>query len=413
MNQPWKTSRWFASPWNFSKEVQEELHFPKTIRIHDVTLRDGEQQTGIVFRRKEKVAIARKLAEAGIHRIEAGMPAVSAEDEGAIKDIVALGLPSEIFSFARCMPADVKLAKECGVKGIITEIPSSDHIIKNAYGKSMEWAIKSSIETTLAAKEAGLYTVFFTIDSTRSDLNRYLDLIERVATEGHMDAMTLADSFGVCTPQGIAMVVKKLRARFQQPIEIHCHEDFGLGVANTIAALSNGASVAHVTVSATGERAGNVPLEDTVMALRVLYGIETGVKTEKFYELSKLVQELSGFSLPPNRPIVGDSLYNIESGIVAMFHRRCKEVEPLEYIPFLPEVAGRPGVDIALGKGSGLANIEEHLERRGRNATPDQANEILARVKQTSIEKKALLSGAEFEEIVDAVLNSKTVSAGN
>jgi isopropylmalate/homocitrate/citramalate synthase len=413
MNQPWKTSRWFASPWNFSNEVQEELHFPKTIRIHDVTLRDGEQQTGIVFRRKEKVAIARKLAEAGIHRIEAGMPAVSAEDEGAIKDIVALGLPSEIFSFARCMPADVKLAKECGVKGIITEIPSSDHIIKNAYGKSMEWAIKSSIETTLAAKEAGLYTVFFTIDSTRSDLNRYLDLIERVATEGHMDAMTLADSFGVCTPQGIAMVVKKLRARFQQPIEIHCHEDFGLGVANTIAALSNGASVAHVTVSATGERAGNVPLEDTVMALRVLYGIETGIKTEKFYELSKLVQQLSGFSLPPNRPIVGDSLYNIESGIVAMFHRRCKEIEPLEYIPFLPEVAGRPGVDVALGKGSGLANIEEHLERRGRNATPDQANEILARVKQTSIEKKALLSGADFEEIVEAVLNSKTAGAGS
>lgn len=413
MSQPWKTNRWFASPWNFAPEVQEELHFPERIRIHDVTLRDGEQQTGIVFRREEKVAIAKKLAEAGVHRIEAGMPAVSAEDEAAIKDIVALGLPSEIFSFARCMPADVKLAKECGVKGIITEIPSSDHIIKNAYGKTMDWAIKSSIETTLAAKEAGLYTVFFTIDSTRSDLDRYLDLVERVATEGHMDAMTLADSFGVCTPQGIAMVVKKLKARFGQPIEIHCHEDFGLGVANTIAALSNGASVAHVTVSATGERAGNVPLEDTVMALRVLYGIETGIKTEKFYELSKLVQELSGFSLPPNRPIVGDSLYYIESGIVAMFHRRCKDVEPLEYIPFLPEVVGRPGVDVALGKGSGLANIEEHLERRGRNATADQANEILARVKQTSIEKKSLLSSTEFEEIVDAVLNSKTVGAGN
>ena len=353
------------------------------------------------------------LAEAGVHRIEAGMPAVSAEDEAAIKDIVALGLPSEIFSFARCMPADVKLAKECGVKGIITEIPSSDHIIKNAYGKTMDWAIKSSIETTLAAKEAGLYTVFFTIDSTRSDQDRYLDLVERVATEGHMDAMTLADSFGVCTPQGIAMMVKKLKARFKQPIEIHCHEDFGLGVANTIAALSNGASVAHVTVSATGERAGNVPLEDTVMALRVLYGIETGIKTEKFYELSKLVQKLSGFSLPPNRPIVGDSLYYIESGIVAMFHRRCKDVEPLEYIPFLPEVVGRPGVDVALGKGSGLANIEEHLERRGREATTDQANEILARVKQLSIEKKSLLTGGEFEEIVDAVLNSKMVNAGN
>jgi isopropylmalate/homocitrate/citramalate synthase len=333
-------------------------------------LRDGEQQTGIVFRRQEKVAIARKLAEAGVDRIEAGMPAVSAEDEAAIKDIAALGLSSEIFSFARCMPADVKLAKECGVKGIITEIPSSDHIIKNAYGKTMEWAVKSSIETTLAAKETGLYTVFFTIDSTRCDLDRYMDLVEKVATEGHMDAMTLADSFGGCTPQAIGSVVRKLKARFNKPIEIHCHEDFGLGVANTIAAIASGASVAHVTVSA----------------------------------ISKLVQQLSGFTLPPNRPIVGDSLYHIESGIVTMFHRRCKSVEPLEYIPFAAEMVGRPGVAVALGKGSGLANIEEHLERRNRSATPEQANEILARVKKVSIEKKSLLSDAEFDQILTSVL---------
>jgi isopropylmalate/homocitrate/citramalate synthase len=404
MSQPWKTDRWFVSPWNYSPEARQGLDFPENIRIHDVTLRDGEQQTGIVFRRQEKVAIARKLAEAGVDRIEAGMPAVSAEDEAAIKDIAALGLSSEIFSFARCMPADVKLAKECGVKGIITEIPSSDHIIKNAYGKTMEWAVKSSIETTLAAKETGLYTVFFTIDSTRCDLDRYMDLVEKVATEGHMDAMTLADSFGGCTPQAIGTVVRKLKARFNKPIEIHCHEDFGLGVANTIAAIASGASVAHVTVSAIGERAGNVPLEDTVMALRVLYGVDLNIKTEKLYELSKLVQQLSGFTLPPNRPIVGDSLYHIESGIVTMFHRRCKSVEPLEYIPFAAEMVGRPGVDVALGKGSGLANIEEHLERRNRSATPEQANEILARVKKVSIEKKSLLSDAEFDQILTSVL---------
>ncbi len=407
MHQPWKTDRWFTSPWNWAPEVRAALHFPENIRFHDVTLRDGEQQTGIAFRRHEKVAIAKKLAEAGVHRIEAGMPAVSAEDEGAIKDIVALDLGPEIFSFARCMPADVKLAKECGVHGIITEIPSSDHIIRNAYGKDMDWAVKSSIETTLAAKEAGLYTVFFTIDSTRSELERYLDLVEKVATEGHMDALTLADSFGGCTPEAIGMVLRRLKRRFAKPIEIHCHEDFGLGVANTISALANGASVAHVTVSATGERAGNVPLEDTVMALRTMYGVDTGIRTEALYELSKLVQKLAGLELPPNRPIVGDSLYYIESGIVTMFHRRCKKVEPLEYIPFAPEMVGRPGPDVALGKGSGLANIEEHLERRGLTATPEQANEILARVKQTAIDKKALLTGAEFDEIAGTVLGRK------
>jgi isopropylmalate/homocitrate/citramalate synthase len=404
MNQPWKTDRWFTSPWNWEPEVREQLHFPPQVRIHDVTLRDGEQQTGIVMRRADKVAIAKKLAEAGVHRIEAGMPAVSTEDEMAIRDIVELGLPSQIFSFARCMPQDVKLAKDCGVYGIITEIPSSEHIIRNAYGKTLEWAIQASIETTLAAKEAGLYTVFFTIDSTRSEPERLLDLIDKVATDGHMDAMTIADSFGGCTPQAIAMFVKRYKARFKQPLEIHCHEDFGLGVINTIAALANGAEVAHVTVTGTGERAGNVPLEDTVMALHALYGVDTGVKTEKFYELSKLVQELTGIVVPKNRPIVGDWLYRIESGIVAMFHRRCRSVEPLEYIPFAPEMVGRPGVDIALGKGSGLANIEEHLERRGRTAGPEQAAEILKRVKERSVEKKGLLTDEEFDEILAGVL---------
>ncbi len=411
MAQPWKTDKFFSSPWNYLPEVREQLHFPRRIRIHDVTLRDGEQQTGIVFRRAEKIAIAKKLAEAGVHRIEAGMPAVSAEDEAAIRDIVALGLSSEIFSFARCMPSDVALAKSCGVHGIITEIPSSDHIIKNAYGKTMEWAIQSSIETTLAAKEAGLYTVFFTIDSTRSDLDRYMDLIDRVATEGHMDALTVADSFGGCSPQAVGAVLRRLKARFKKPIEIHCHEDFGLGVANTIAALANGAEVAHVTVSAIGERAGNVPLEDTALALLCLYGVDLGLNTEKFYELSKLVQKLAGFELPPNRPIVGDWLYHVESGIVTMFHRRARSVEPLEYIPFLPELVGRPGVEIVLGKGSGLANVEEHLERRRLKATEAQINDIVARVKQFSIENKRLLTDSEFDAIAKAVLESAADTA--
>ncbi len=406
MNQPWKTEKWFTSPWNWVPEVREQLHFPDRVRIHDVTLRDGEQQTGIVLRRQDKVAIAKKLAEAGVDRIEAGMPAVSAEDEAAVKEIVSLGLSSEIFSFARCMPGDVKLAKECGVHGIITEIPSSEHIIRHAYAKDMDWAIQSSIETTLAAKEAGLYTVFFTIDSTRAEPEELLDLIEKVSTEGHMDAMTIADSFGGCTPQAISMFVRRYKARFKQPLEIHCHEDFGLGVANTIAALAGGASVAHVTVTGTGERAGNVPIEDTVLSLKALYGVETGVKTEKLYELSKLVQKLTGIAVPLNRPIVGDWLYNIESGVVTMFHRRCKDVAPLEYLPFAPELVGRPGVEIALGKGSGLANIEEHLEKRGRTATPEQASEILGRVKALSLEKQALLTGEEFDQILLEVLGS-------
>ena len=133
-------------------------------KIYDVTLRDGEQQTAVVFRREEKVAIAKKLDAMGVHRIEAGMPAVSEQDKAAICDIAALGLKADIFAFARCIPEEIKTVKACGVKGVVVEIPASDHMVQNAYGWSLDRAMKASIDTTLAAKEAGLYTVFFTID---------------------------------------------------------------------------------------------------------------------------------------------------------------------------------------------------------------------------------------------------------
>src|SRR5437667_5367182 len=289
IDQPWKTDKWFTSPWSYLPEVRKNDTFAPKIKIHDVTLRDGEQQTAVVFRREEKVAIARQLDALGIHRIEAGMPAVSEQDKAAIQDIAALGLKAEVLAFARCIPDEIKVVKACGCKGVIIEIPASDHMIKNAYGWTVERAMKASIETTLAAKEAGLYTVFFTIDATRTELSRFLDIVEPVADEGHMDALTMADTVGVCTPDAIYHVVKKVIDRLKKPVEIHCHQDFGLGVANTIAALTAGASVAQTTITGLGERAGNVPMEDVVMSLLCLYGIDVGIRTEKFCETSRFV----------------------------------------------------------------------------------------------------------------------------
>ena len=249
MQEPWKTDKWYTSPWCHLPEVRKDLTFPKNIKIHDVTLRDGEQQTAVVFRREEKVAIAKKLDALGIHRIEAGMPAVSEQDKGAISDIASLGLKADIFAFARCIPEEIKVVKACGCKGVVVEIPASDHMIKNAYGWTFDRAMKSSIDTTLAAKEAGLYTVFFTIDATRTELNRFLDIVSQVATEGHMDALTMADTMGVCTPEAVHYAVGKVIDRLKKPVEIHCHQDFGLGVANTISALAAGASVAQTTIT--------------------------------------------------------------------------------------------------------------------------------------------------------------------
>ena len=409
MQQPWKTDNWFVSPWCYLPEVRKDYGFAPTIKIHDVTLRDGEQQTAVVFRREEKVAIAKQLDALGVHRIEAGMPAVSPQDKAAISDIAALGLKAEVLAFSRCIPEEIKVVKECGCQGVVVEIPASDHMIKNAYGWSVDRAMKASIDTTLAAKEAGLYTVFFTIDATRTELGRFLDIVEQVATEGHMDALTMADTVGVCTPDAVNYVVKKVIERLKKPVEIHCHQDFGLGVANTIAALAAGASVAHTTVTGLGERAGNVPMEDVVMSLLCLYGLDLGIRTEKFCEVSKFVLDLAKVSVPPNRPIVGDKLYEVESGIIAGWVRLARKDNPLEYVPFSPELVGQKPVNIVLGKNSGPPSIEEWCEKLGVKATEDERMAMLQQVKAKSFEKKDLLTADEFKTIVDRVLQKAPV----
>ena len=410
MSEPWKTDKWFTSPWNHLPDVTKSYAFRKDIKIHDVTLRDGEQQTAVVFRREEKVAIAKKLDALGIHRIEAGMPAVSPQDRAAISDIAALGLKAEIFGFARCIPAEINVIKECGCKGVVIEIPASDHMIKYGYGWPIERAMKASIETTLAAKEAGLYTVFFTIDSTRTELNRFLDIVEQVATEGHMDALTMADTMGVTTPDSYGYVVRKVIERLKKPVEAHCHQDYGLGVANTIASLQAGASVAHTTITGLGERAGNVPVEDVVLALLTLHNIDLGIKTEKFVETSKFVMDLAKVTQPPNRPIVGDKLYEVESGIIAGWVRLARKEHPLEYIPFAPGLVGQKPVNIVLGKNSGPPSMEEWCEKLGIKATEDERMAMLQLVKAKSFDKKDLLTADEFRAIAEQVLNAKAAA---
>lgn len=407
MGQPWKTEKWFVSPWNYEPEVTSGFSFPPTreIKIHDITLRDGEQQAGIAYTLKDKLEIAKALAEAGVQRIEAGMPAVSKEDERAIKEIVQANFGPEIFAFSRCMVADVKLAKECGVKGIVVEIPSSEHIIEHAYGWELKKAIDLSIEATLLAKELGLYTVFFPIDASRAEMGWFLDLIEKISTEGHMDALAVVDTFGGCSPHAVPNLVKKIRTRIKKPLEPHFHDDFGLGVANTLMALASGCTVAHTTVTGIGERAGNAAMEDLVLALLTMYGIDIGIKTERFFALSKRVRELSKTEIPSNRPIVGEKLLNVESGIVAAWVRRCRADHPQELGPFVPSLVGQPPFEIVMGKSSGLDSVAEWLEKMGTDASPEQRQAIVLKVKEASIKKKGLLTEREFKKIVDRLVH--------
>lgn len=404
MSQPWKTDKWYVSPWNYLDAVAGGFSFASQIKIHDMTLRDGEQQAGLELRRDDKIRIAEALAEAGVHRIEAGMPAVSKQDEEAIREIVKRNLGPEIFAFCRCVVDDVRLAADCGVSGIVVEIPASDHIIKNAYGWPLEKAIDLSIQATSVAKELGLYTAFFTIDATRADINWLLDLLERVATEGHMDSLVLVDTMGGAHPGAIRHFVRKVKERFSQPLEAHFHNDFGLAVANTLEALSMGVDVAHVTVGGMSERAGAAALEEVVVALLALYGIDVGVKCERLYDLAQLATSLAGHTLAPNKAVVGKELFTIESGIPAAWTRRCQGDLITEVFPLHWNLMGHPGPNIVLGKGSGAPSVAIWLEDRGMAATPGQIEALTLLVKEKSLEKKGLLTEQEFRDLAASVL---------
>ncbi len=399
--QPWKSDRWFVSPWNFEPEVTRGFKPPARLRIHDVTLRDGEQQAGIVFTRDEKIRIAEKLAEAGIHRIEAGTPAVSPNDEAAIKEIVRRKLGPEVFVLSRCMIDDVKRAVDCGVDGVTLEIPSSEHLVEHSYRWSMEKATELSIKATQFAHEQGLYVSFFPVDATRSNIDWFLKLIKRVAAEGHMDALGLVDTFGVLSPQGAAYYARTMRAHISQPLEVHFHNNFGMAVANTIMAVLEGGEVIHSTITGIGEGGGNCPMIEATMALKILYGVDAGHKYEMFSELYDLISTLAGRG--PNRPFVGEETYDVESGMVVSWHRNSRNVYPTETVPIDPALVGHRGPRYVMGKKSGIDSVGIWSEQLGIELDKDQGAEVLRRVKLYSHDVKRQLTEDEFREIADAV----------
>src|ERR1700730_6775272 len=408
---PWKTDKWFVSPWNFNPAVNGEFKFAKNIKFHDVTLRDGEQQTGVIFTKDDKIRIAEGLAEAGVHRIEAGMPVVSPSDTAAIKEIVKRNLGPQVFAFSRCMVDDVKRAVDCGVSGIVMEVPSSTHIIEYAYKWPLEKAIDLSIESTKYAHEQGLQVVFFPIDFSRADMKWVLDLIMLVANEGHMDALALVDTFGVLAPHAMQYLVREAKKRVNKRLEAHFHMDYGMGIANTIMAVAEGVEVIHSTVLGLGERAGNVPMEETAMALLTLYGVDTGLKVDKLYGLARLVEELSGHKVASNRPGVGEQLCQIESRIIASWWQNCGQDHATELFPFHWDVVGQPPAKIVLGKGSGIDSIKAALKDLGVEFTEEEAMQVVMAVKEHSLASKQLLTDAEFRSVIEKTIPHR-VAAG-
>jgi len=399
-SQYFRENEWWVSPFNFISAVREKMDLPARVQLHDSTLRDGEQTPGLVFRKEDKIRIARKLDEVGVDRIEAGMPAVSDEDLQAVKEISRAGLKAKIFTFVRAMNVDIDKSVECGAHGVILEVPIGYPKLKYQFKWTWEDVLKKSVTTIKYARERGLYVTYFPYDTTRAREEDLDNLLGRLMQEAPPDSIGVVDTMGCALPEAIQYLVRKIKAMTSLPIEIHTHNDFGMAVATELAAVAAGAEVVHGCVNGLGERTGNAALEELIFGLHILLDFKGQYDFSQIGALSDLVQEISGLPLPLNKPIIGERNYTRESGIgVDMVVNY-----PLAMFGTDPRLTNREG-KIVLGKKSGKASIEYNLEKMGlRGVGEEKVAELLKQVKAKGTEKRGLLTDEEFKQLADRVL---------
>jgi len=397
----YRQDEWWVSPFNTTDEVRRSFSLPARVQIHDATLRDGEQTPGVVFSVADKVAIARALAEVGVDRIEAGMPAVSDDDFEAIRQITRLGLTSRIYTFVRAITADIDQSLRCGARGVILEIPIGYPKLLWQFKWTWEDVLKKSVEVVRYAKAQGLEVVYFPYDTTRAREEDLMNLLTRLVQDAPPDSVGVVDTMGCVLPDAMKYLVRLVkRGTNGLPVEVHTHNDFGMAVATELAGVEAGAEVVHSCANGLGERTGNAALEELIVALHVLYGYETRYRLDRLPELGALVSRLSNRPIALNKPILGAHNFTRESGIgVDLVVKK-----PLAMFGTHPALTGRSG-DVVLGKKSGKASITYTLEQLGIAGVSDEAvSEMLRIVKERSIAKRALITVEEFREIAEQVL---------
>lgn len=388
---------WSLSEHNRKTEVLGESHFPPKLGFYDTTLRDGEQTIGLSFDRHEKLEIARALDSLGVDRIEAGMPVVSKEDKEAVDLILRAGLKSEVWGFCRSVKGDIDACIDVGVKRIICEIATSPQKMK-AYNYAPQWVLDNAVECLQYAKGKGLYTAFFAVDSTRADIGFLEKIYRKAVDEGQADEVVLVDTVGAATPETMFYLTRKLRTWVNVPIMVHCHNNFGMATSCTMFAVKAGAQYAHGTINGLGEIAGNGDFAQLSIAAG-MYGIPHNIDFKKLPGVSSLLQRISKIRMSPLAPVVGDYIFKRETGVTA--------AQLISYPPAVePYSADIFGLEreVLLSKKSGKRSVEYKLEKLGRKATPEQVNEIMNKVKDLGVEKKGILTDAEFQSIVAEVL---------
>lgn len=347
------------------------------ILFADCTLRDGEQAPGVFFTPEEKLAIADLLDAAGVDILDAGMPSVSREERETLAALVAQKYRARVAATVRALRSDVDLALDCGVREVFLFMPVSPQHLKHKFGIDLRQA-QRRIESALSyAVEQGLRVHFVAEDTVRADWRQLAPVFDRIVEWGAA-SIVICDTVGVMVPQTIADFIRALRERMKRTIAmgIHCHNDYGLGTANTLAAVSAGCTLVTSTVNGLGERAGNAAFEEVVCALGDLYGAELLIDKRVLTQLSEAVARASGIFLTPTKPVVGFNVFRHESGV----HVDGMLKDPSTYESICPKSLGRVH-ELLVGKHSGRGLIEARLAAKGIATTPELALRILERIK--------------------------------
>ena len=371
----------------------------KKISVFDTTLRDGEQTPGVSLTSTQKLEIAHQLDKLGVDMIEAGFPISSEGDKESVKSISNAGLDAVVCGLSRVLTKDIDACFESDVGLVHTFVPTSDVQRVYTIKKSREEVIELAVNAVEYIKDHGLKCMFSAMDATRTEPAYMLEVFKAVQDAG-CDIINVPDTVGVMSPSGMCRMIKDVAKEIKIPIDVHCHNDFGLAVANSLMAVEAGASQVQVTINGIGERAGNADLSQTVMGLTAIYGAKTNIRTEYLVETSRMIENYTGVRLPPNTPVVGQNAFSHESGIHS--HGVLEKSDTFEPGIMTPEMVGHRR-RIVLGKHTGTHAVKKSLESAGIKANEKQLEEIVCKIKEIANKGKQI-TDADLFAVTSAVL---------
>ncbi|MCX7919776.1 MAG: homocitrate synthase [bacterium] len=391
--------------WNLDEEAATRIERPRKkttidskVRIVDTTLRDGEQTAGIVFQPEEKIHIAQLLDKAGVYQIEVGVPAMGGDEQETIKKIVSLGLKSSIMTWNRVVISDIEASISCGVDAVAISVPTSDIHIEHKLRKNRTWVLDNFARAVDFAKSHQLYVSANAEDASRTELEYLIECV-KVARDAGADRFRFCDTVGMLDPYETYRRIKILTDVVGLPIEMHTHNDFGMATANALSGVRAGANYVGVTVNGLGERAGNAPLEEVVMALKYILNIDTGFQLTMLRELCEYVAKASGREIWASKPIIGKNifLYEVATTIDGVLK------EPTTYEVFSPAEIGAVR-QISIGKHSGTSAIKAKFKEFGITLDDKLAGKIIELVRKKAVQEKRDLFDKELMLIYYSVV---------